>query len=160
MARTAGLRRKPYYYAGPVGLSSEYVISSQDVRNGTFSPTVKNVAWQISGSILLTGEKNSYDGANPRNNFAPARGLRHLGAFELTLRRSQVRIDRGAFPLLASPASSAQQAVEFGIGMNWILNRFVKLTTADERTGFRMAQDNVPTLSTENVLMSRVQLAF
>jgi phosphate-selective porin OprO/OprP len=149
-----------YYYVGPVGLTSEYVISSQDVRKGTFSTTVQNVAWQISGSVLLTGEKNSYDGTIPRNAFAPARGLRHLGAFELALRHSQVWIDPSAFPLLARPASSAQQAAESGIGMNWILNRFVKLTTDYERTDFSMAQSNLAGLPTEKVLMSRVQLTF
>ena len=76
------------------------------------------------------------------------------------MRHSQVQIDRDAFPLFASPSSSAQQGAETGIGMNWILNRFVKLTTAYERTGFRVAQDYFPTLPTESVLMSRVQLAF
>lgn len=148
------------YYAGPLGLTSEYVISSQDVRNRSFSAMVRNVGWQVSGSVLLTGEKNSYDSAIPRSTFAPACGRGHLGAFELTFRHSQVQIDRSAFPLLANPSSSAQQAAENGIGMNWILNRFVKLTTAYERTGFRMAQDSTPTLSMEKVLMSRVQLTF
>jgi phosphate-selective porin OprO/OprP len=149
-----------YYYAGPVGLQSEYVISSQDVRNQAFSATVRNVGWQVSGSVLLTGERNSYDGTTPRYAFEPARGFRHIGAIELALHRSRVRIGHGAFPLFAGPASSAQQATELGIGMNWHLNRFVKLTADYERTNFRMAQGNLAALPTEKVLMSRVQLTF
>ena len=149
-----------YYYAGPVGLLSEYVISSQDVRDQTFSTTVKNVAWQISGSILLTGEKNQYEGVSPRRAFEPARGLRHFGALELAARYSRVRMDHAAFPTLASPVTSAQQAAELGMGVNWFLNRFVKLTTDYEHTSFKMEQENAAVLPKENVLMSRIQLAF
>ena len=148
------------YYAGPLGLTSEYVVSSQDVRGQTLSATVKNAAWQVTGSILLTGEKNHYEAVIPRRAFEPARGFRYLGALELAARSSRVRIDRDAFPLLANPASSAQQATELGIGMNWILNRFVKLTTDYEHTSFRMAQSNLAALPAEKVLMSRVQLTF
>jgi phosphate-selective porin OprO/OprP len=149
-----------YYYAGPVGLISEYVISSQDVRDQTSNIVVKNAAWQFSGSFLLTGEKNHYEGVIPRRAFDIAKGFRYFGALEFAARFSRVRLDRAAFPALASPASSAQQATEVGIGMNWILNRFVKLTTDYEDTTFRMEQKNAAALPKEEVLMSRVQLAF
>ncbi len=148
------------YYAGPLGLTSEYVVSSQDVRNQTLSATVKNVGWQVAGSILLTGEMNHYETVTPRRAFEPTRGFRYLGALELAARSSRVRIDRDAFPLLANPASSAQQATELGMGMNWILNRFMKLTTDYEHTSFRMAQEDEAVLPHERVLMSRVQLTF
>lgn len=149
-----------YYYAGPVGIMSEYVISSQDVLNKKSSGTVKNEAWQAAGSVMLTGEKNSYTDILPRNTFEPTRGFRHMGAVELAARYSQVRIDKGAFPLFASAKTSPQQAAEYGIGVNWYLNRFVKLTTDYEHTNFRMALSTASPLHSENVLMSRVQLAF
>ena len=149
-----------YYYLGPVGLMSEYIVSSQDVLNKQIAGNVKNEAWQVTGSVMLTGEKNSYNGITPRNSFEPARGFRHMGAVELAVRHSQVRIDSGAFPLFASSTSSAQAAKEFGIGVNWYLNRFVKLTTDYEHTNFRMSTSSVSPLHNEDVFMSRVQLAF
>jgi phosphate-selective porin OprO and OprP len=149
-----------YYYAGPVGLMSEYVISSQDVLNKKVSGTIQNEAWQAAGTVMLTGEKNSYGMILPRNTFEPTRGLRHMGAVELAARYSQVRIDNGAFQSFASAKTSAQQAAEYGIGVNWYLNRFVKLTTDYEHTNFKMALKTVSPLHSENVLMSRIQLAF
>jgi phosphate-selective porin OprO and OprP len=149
-----------YYYAGPVGILSEYVVSSQDVLNKKIAGNVKNDAWQVTGSVMLTGEKNSYSGITPRNSFEPTRGFRHMGAVELAVRHSQVRIDNGAFPLFANPKTAAQDAAEYGIGVNWYLNHFVKLTTDYEHTNFRMAPANVTPLHCENVLMSRIQLAF
>jgi len=149
-----------YYYAGPVGILSEYVASSQDVLNKKVAGNVKNEAWQVTGSVMLTGEKNSYSGITPRNSFEPARGFRHMGAVELAVRHSQLRIDNGAFPLFASPKTAAQAAAENGIGINWYLNHFVKLTTDYEHTNFRMALAKVTPLHSENVLMSQIQLAF
>jgi phosphate-selective porin OprO/OprP len=149
-----------YYYAGPVGLMGEYTVSSQDVVNKKKTADVRNEAWQVSGSVVLTGEKNGYAGIRPRNSFEPNRGFRHLGAVELAVRYSQVRIDGNAFPLFATAKTAAQQAQERGIGVNWYLNRFVKLTTDYEHTTFRMSSINVTPLHSEDVLMSRVQLAF
>ncbi len=149
-----------YYYAGPVGLLGEYVVSSQDVLNKHIIRTVKNEAWQITGSVMLTGEKNDYSAIRPRVAFEPTKGFRHMGAVELAARYSQVRIDNGVFPLFASPKTAAHEAEEHGIGVNWYLNRFVKLTADYEHTTFRMALSTVTPLHSEDVLMSRIQLAF
>ena len=149
-----------YYYAGPVGLLSEYAISSQDVLNKSITRRVRNEAWQVAASVMLTGEKNGYSGIRPRNSFEPARGFRHFGAVELAARFSQVRIDGDAFPLFANPKTAAQRAEEQVIGVNWYLNRYVKLITDYEHTTFRMALSSVTPLHAENVLMSRIQLAF
>ena len=75
-------------------------------------------------------------------------------------RYSQVRIDNAAFPLFANPKTAAQRAEEQGIGINWYLNRFVKLTTDYEHTNFRMALSTITPLHDENGLMSCIQLAF
>jgi phosphate-selective porin OprO/OprP len=149
-----------YYYVGPFGLMSEHVISSQNVFNAGITRRLKNEAWETTGSILLTGEKASYAGIRPRHSFEPNRGLGHLGAVELAVRYSQVRIDGDTFPLLANPNTAAREANEFGIGMNWYLNRYTKLVTDYEHTTFRMALSSVTPLHGEEVLMSRIQLAF
>jgi len=149
-----------YYYFGPAGVLGEYVISSQDVVHGVQKANVTNRAWQVAGSVVLTGEKNTYNGVKPRNSFEPSRGLRHLGAFEVAFRYSQVRIGSNAFPLFASSKTAAQAANERAVGLNWYLNRFVKLTSDLEYTKFTMAFKTFPPLHSEIVLMNRVQLAF
>jgi phosphate-selective porin OprO/OprP len=154
------LSPQAYYYAGPLGVMGEYVISSQEVFNKGNTGRMRNEAWEASGSVMLTGEKNSYAGFRPRNSFEPNRGFRHLGAVELTLRYSQLAIDHDAFPHFANPLTSAQSAKEVGVGLNWHLNRYVKLMTDLEHTTFGMAAGNKVPLHSEDVLTSRIQLAF
>lgn len=149
-----------YYYVGPLGLMSEYAISSQEVLNKTFSQRVRNEAWQVAGSFVLTGEKNVYSGFRPRNSTEHATGLRRLGALELKVRYSQLRIDGDAFPRLANPVTAPQSAKEKAIGMSWYLNRYVKLETDYEHTAFGMFSSTASPLHSENVLMNRIQLAF
>lgn len=149
-----------YYYAGPFGLMGEYTLSSQDVLNKGAIGKFTNQAWQAQGSILLTGEKNSYGAIRPRNSFEPNRGFRHMGAVELAARYAQLDIDGLAFAGgFAKTTTAAQQAKETGIGVNWYLNQYVKLATDYEHTNFRMAAGAAP-LHNENVLISMIQLAF
>ena len=154
------LAPQAYYYAGPFGLMGEYVISSQDVLNKGLTQRVRNEAWQVAGSVMLTGEKNGYSGVRPRNATEHALGFRRLGALELALRYSQLHIDDDTFPHFANPATSAQLAKEQAIGVNWYLNRYIKLETDYEHTGFRMASPTAIPLHSENVLMNRIQLSF
>ncbi len=154
------LSAQAYYYVGPFGVMSEHVISSQEVLNNGVSRRLKNEAWEATGSVVLTGEKPSYSGIRPRHSFEPIRGFGHLGAVELALRYSQVRTDGATFPLFANPKTAAREAKEMGIGLNWYVNRYTKLVTDYEHTSFRMALSSVTPLHSEEVLMSRIQLAF
>lgn len=154
------LAPQAYYYAGPFGLMSEYVISSQEVSHNSLIERVRNEAWQIAGSVVLTGEKNTYAGVRPRNATEHALGFRRFGALELALRYSQLRIDGDAFPRFANPGTAPQSAKEQAVGVNWYLNRYVKLVTDYEHTGFRMGSPTATPLHSENVLMNRIQLAF
>jgi phosphate-selective porin OprO/OprP len=149
-----------YYYAGPFGVLGEYAISSQDVLNKGLTRRLRNQAWQVAASVMLTGEKNAYSGVRPRNASEHAGGFRRLGALELAARFSQLRIDGDAFPLFANSATAAQSAKEQAIGVNWYLNRYIKLESDYEHTGFRMASSSVTPLHSENVLMNRIQFAF
>ena len=153
------LSPQAYYYAGPVGVIGEYVISSQDVLNKGHIGRIRNEAWEVQGSVMLTGDKNSYAGFHPSDSFEPNRGFRHLGAVELAFRYSRVGIDPSAFPLFAS-STTAQQARAAGVGLNWHLNRYVKFMTDYEHTNFGMASIKATPLHSEDVLTSRVQLAF
>ena len=153
------LSPQAYYYAGPLGLMSEYVLSSQDVLNKGITRRLQNQAWETTASFVVTGEKSSYSGVRPRLSFEPNKGIRHLGAVELVFRYGQLRIDKNTFPLFANPKTAAQEATETGFGANWYLNRFVKLVTDYEITRFTAASSSA-NLHGENVLMSRIQLAF
>lgn len=154
------LSPQAYYYVGPFGVLGEYVISSQEVMNGTRTGRVRNEAWEVAGTVMLTGEKNSYSGVHPRNTIEPVSGLRRFGGLELAVRFSQVAIDQNAFPHFASISSAAQLAKEEGISLNWYLTRYVKLVTNYEHTEFHMPAGNTKPLHDEDVLMTRVQLAF
>lgn len=154
------LSPQAYYYAGPFGVMGEYALSSQDVLNKGITNRLRNQAWQVEGSVVLTGEKNTYAGVHPRNSMEHSVGFRRWGGVELAVRYSQLAIDGDAFPLFAKSSTAAQLAKEQGIGVNWYLNRYVKLTTDYEHTGFRMAPGVTTPLHSENVLMSMVQLSF
>lgn len=149
-----------WYYWGPVGVIGEYTISSQQVRNGSFARRLSNQAWQTTASLMLTGEKNSYAGTRPRRAFEPEKSLRHLGGWEVAVRYSNLRLDRNAFPVFASSPTSAAGAAEWGVALNWYLNRYARLMNAYEHTTFQMASPQVAPLHSENVVMSRLQLAF
>jgi phosphate-selective porin OprO/OprP len=154
------LSPQAYYYVGPLGVFSEYNISSQEVAGKNTLARLQNQAWQVTGSMMLTGEKNSYTTIRPRYAFEPNRGIRHLGGWELVTRYSRLRVDPYAFPLFADPQKSAEGANEWGVGINWYLNRFAKVATDYEHTRFDMASHTAAPLHSENVVMSRLQLAF
>lgn len=154
------LSPQAYYYAGPFGVLGEYVTSSQEVLNKKYAGRVDNKAWETTASVMLTGEKNSYAGVRPRNASEHVTGWRRFGGVELALRYSQLDIDGDAFSHFANVSTSAQQAKEQGIGLNWYPNRYVKLVTDFEHTNFTMAPGNTTPLHAENVLMNRIQLAF
>lgn len=154
------LSPQAYHYLGPLGVLGEYVISSQDVLNKNHSGRVNNQAWETTASFMLTGEKNSYAGVRPRNAAEHLAGWRRFGAVELAARYSQLAIDSDAFSHFASVSTSARLAKEEGIGLNWYLNRYVKLVADFEHTNFTMAPGNTKPLHAENVLMNRIQLAF
>jgi phosphate-selective porin OprO and OprP len=154
------LSPQAYYYIGPFGVLGEYVASSQEVLNKKYSGRINNQAWETTASFMLTGEKNSYAGVRPRNASEHVTGWRRFGAVELAVRYSQLAIDGDAFSHFANVSSSARLAKDQGIGLNWYLNRYVKLVTDFEHTNFTMAPGNTTPLHAENVLMNRIQLAF
>ncbi|HWX22111.1 MAG TPA: porin [Candidatus Binatia bacterium] len=156
-----------YYYYGPFGLLGEYVISDQYIsRPGAGRMRLDNKAWEITGSWVLTGEDAAFaGGVLPRHPFEPAQG--HWGAFQLVGRYSQLDIDPAAFPLFADPAASARSAREWSAGVNWYLNRNVRVDVSFSRTKFIgggvSSSPSAPASVTrhdENVLFTRVQLAF
>jgi len=65
------------------------------IAKGTANARLENSAWQVAGSLVLTGEKASYFGVAPAKPFDPAK--RQWGALEIAARISQLEVDDDAF---------------------------------------------------------------
>lgn len=150
-----------YYYLGPFGIFGEYVVSDQQVRREAGARTshgVVNTAWQVAASYFLTGENNSFGPVAPDRPFKPGNGG-GWGALELAARVGQLEIDEDAFPLLASPASAAEKATSWGVGLNWILNKNFRVSLNYEQTEFDGG--STPFLEEgEKAILTRAQLTF
>ena len=154
------------YRYGPLGVMSEYVVSTVNVRpSATGAKTeLRNRAWQVSAGYVLTGENSSFYGITPHDNFDFAHGT--WGAFELTARYSDLRIDDNAFPLFASAATNADEASAVGVGLNWYLSRAVafKIDYFQTKFGFN---SEAPLVSATQILrqdekafITRFQVSF
>jgi phosphate-selective porin OprO and OprP len=149
-----------YYYYGPFGLLAEYTISSQELRAaGGERATIENDSWQVAISYVVTGENASYRGVAPAKNFNPSE--KTWGALEVVARYGELDIDDAAFPLFADPAVSANQVRTAGFGLNWYLNRNVKLSANYNWSGFDgpVVAPNIGSKD-EHAIFSRVQLTF
>lgn len=84
-----------------------------------------------------------------------------LGALQLVTRYSELNLDSKAFAHgLFDPDHSVKKAQDFGIGINWYLNRNIKFQLDYNQTHFTngaIAETNRPE---EKVLFSRMQIAF
>lgn len=154
-----------YYYAGPFGLMSEYVVSGQEISNqaaksSLLTRDLSNHSWQVAGSWVLTGEPKSYKSLVPRANLEDGKNHIGRGAWELAARYADLTVDPAAFTLkFADPTKSAKGAQAWTVGLNWYLNYFVKFQFDYEQTRFQggaTAGDR----PTEKVLEERLQIAF
>jgi len=150
-----------YYYYGPFGFLGEFTISGQKVAKGAASANLQNKAWQVAGSWVLTGEDASYVGVTPKHPFDPR--ANQWGALQLVARYADLDVDDKAFPIFANPATSASEAKAWAVGLNWYLNRNIRVNASYSRTTFsghiNPAQATV-VRQPEQVVFTRVQLAF
>ena len=159
------LSPQAYYYWGPFGLLAEYALSSQDVRQaggGAGAGAVETLAhtgWQVAASYFLTGEPNSFKTVNPKSPVT-FKGGGGWGAIEVAARISQLSVDEDAFPIFANPATAATEALSFGLGVNWHLNRNLKFTVDYGHTEFDAADGNPFAAQSEDVVISRLQFSF
>jgi phosphate-selective porin OprO/OprP len=151
------LSAQGYLYTGRLGLLAEQVFSSQSLRRENASGRMGTGSWQAMATWVLTGERASASGLTPRAAFEPSAG--RLGAVELTARYHQLTADRDAFPAFADPLTAARAARAWTTGVNWYLNRSVKVTADYEQTRFTGGAP-VGDRPTEHDVLTRVQLAF
>jgi phosphate-selective porin OprO/OprP len=149
-----------YWYWGPFGLQGEYSISSQRLRqeNAPFdSVRAENTAWHVTASWLLTGEEATFRSVAPRKNFDPHNG--RWGALQLVARYAYLDIDDGLFPVFADPAELPTRVANWGVGLNWFLNRNIRVAFNYNHYDFKGGQSGIADLG-EHLFSTRVQLAF
>ncbi len=152
-----------YYYNGPFGVLAEYVTSEQKILGTTGKTTaareISDHAWEVTGSWLLTGERKTFGRLTPRRNFEAGNG-KGFGAWEIAGRYSQLDADPTVFRVgFADPTKSAQSAREWAVGLNWYLNRNVKLVSNYDQTEFQRGAVLGNRL-TEKGFLNRLQIAF
>jgi phosphate-selective porin OprO and OprP len=147
-----------YYYWGPFGLLGEYIISSEQASKGAVQRRFENSAWQISTTYVLTGEKAAYTGVVPDKPFDLSKG--HWGAFELAARFGELNVDRASFQNgFADPTVSASGAADWGVGLNWYLNKNFRIVLDYDETHFTGGAPGGDRPH-ERVVFTQFQLAF
>ena len=149
-----------YWYAGPIGLLGEYVISSQHLINGTTSIKQDNKAYQVQASYVVTGEDNSFGAIKPLRNFDPLKGS--WGALQLATRWSQLDVDNNTFTIV-DPTKSASRAQAWTLGANWFLNSNALIRINYENVSFSGGagtKNHITDRPNEQVFSTRFQLSF
>jgi phosphate-selective porin OprO/OprP len=145
-----------FYYYNAFGLFAEYMHSAQEVVNGGISTDVANHGWEVTGSVVLTGEAGADRGVRPRVNFDPASGA--YGAVQLVARYSHVAIDDAAFTSGLAASGSSREADSFIVGVNWYPAYFIKYYATFEHTTFEGGL--LPDREPEDAIVFRAQVAF
>jgi phosphate-selective porin OprO/OprP len=147
------------FYAGPFGLLSEYVLSSQTVSAAGATALIANMAWQVEVVFVPTLENASYEGVVPRRPLDIAK--RQFGAVEVGARYGELCVDSNAFPRFADPTRSARIARAWGLAVDWWVSRNLKSALLFERTIFTGgAPPPMIDRQAENALIGRLQVAF
>jgi phosphate-selective porin OprO/OprP len=144
-------------YSGRLGLLTEYLVSTGDVRRGAESARLSAHAWQAIASWVLTGGEASYTGVVPAAPFRPRPG--HFGAVELALRLDGLRVDSAAFPRFSDPSLSAPSAHSLTGGLNWYATTHLRILVNYEVTAFGVAPGGEKR-ATERALAARLQLGL
>ncbi len=130
------IRVSPHAYLGlgSLGVLGEFTISSQEVRRVAETAKLTHKAWQASAGYFLTGEQAGFRSPTPKKPFDLKEGT--FGAFEIAARYGELDVDDDAFPIFANPASAATKAKGIGLGLNWHLNKQIKIVLNYEHTTF------------------------
>jgi phosphate-selective porin OprO and OprP len=168
-----------YYYYGPFGLLSEYIISSYEIAGRTAASansrgTVESDSFVVQVGYVLTGEDATYKGVKPDRPISFSEGG-GWGAFELVSRFNFLSVSDDAFRDLDPTAAvnrfalggSASDALSYGIGLNWYLNNNFKIQVAYDHTEFDGYSDRQNGVGngqgdrpSEDVVAARFQVAF
>jgi phosphate-selective porin OprO/OprP len=148
-----------YWYWGPFAMLGEYVINSTGFQQGATTLRAKASSWQVAAAFVLTGENTSWRGVIPSRPFNLSAG--DFGAFEVAARYSALRLDSDLFTnnTFINAALYPESTKEWAFGVNWYLNRFIKVVLNYEHTQFSNANGN-SNIPSEGALLTRLQLAY
>ena len=132
--RRTRLAPQAYLYRGAFGILGEYTVSRHTIRLDQTTRESPHTGWQVAGSVVLTGERQSFGGVIPKRPFNPAK--RQWGALELAARYQGTGVDSDLFPTFADPATSVSRIRAWSVGLNWYLAHRVKVMLDYERTTF------------------------
>jgi phosphate-selective porin OprO/OprP len=155
--RRSRLSPHAYLGLGPFGVLGEYIVNRQEVRRGASEAELTHKAWQASGSFFLTGEYAGFRSPAPKRPFDLKAGT--FGALELAARYGELDIDDDAFPVFANPASASSTAKGLGLGVNWHLNKQIKVLVSYEHTTYEGGGATGDRAS-EDFVATRFQHAF
>jgi phosphate-selective porin OprO/OprP len=165
--RTA-LAPQAFYYLGPFGLLAEDTVTEEEFQKAASAsqPSVrKDVAfrsWQVEASYILTGEKKSFGSPNPKHPFSlfgPG-STRGWGAWEIAARTGDFSVDHGLFAYgFASSTASPNFAREWVGGVNWYLNRILRISVDYAHTNFAGGAVSADRAA-ERVILARFQINF
>jgi phosphate-selective porin OprO/OprP len=136
----------------------EYTLTQEGFRKGAVQRTIPLRAWQVQAAYILTGEQKSGGGVDPLRNFDPQNG--QWGAVELAIRVGDFSAGKAVYDYgFADPARAARRAHEWVGGVNWYLNRLVRLSLDCGLTNFAggAATDD---RASEITVIGRFQLKF
>lgn len=111
-----------WLYRGPFGLLIEYTRERQAVRRVDATDDIELEGLMVSASWVLTGERNSFRGVDPRRPW----GSGGHGAAVVAARYSVLTIGDEAFPIFADAARSVEEAHVASLGFSWNLVRNVR----------------------------------
>jgi phosphate-selective porin OprO/OprP len=151
-----------YYYLGPFGLLAEYAVNEEGFQKGAVHREIAFRAYQVEASYILTGEKKSFGSPVPKKNFDL---LHHggFGAIELAARVGDFEAEEGLYNYgLASSATTPRHLHEWVGGVNWYLNRLVRISADYSNTAFGggAAQSAGGNKLPEKVFITRFQINF
>jgi phosphate-selective porin OprO/OprP len=158
--RTSRATAQGYWYAGPLGVLSEYVRSIEHVvLNGTHDRITAD-AWQVIGQAVLTGDAATYNSVTPAHPFDPEHG--QIGAIDVVARVGEIRLvdDDALAAGDVDPTKSIRRAWSGSVGADWYLNRSLRFLVNYDHTWFRYGAKALGDRPTEDVITGRVQLAF
>ena len=112
----------------------------------------------MAASYILTGEKKGFTSPTPKKSFDPAK--HGWGAFELAARVGDFSAEKGIYNYgFASSATTPRHAHEVVGGVNWYLNRLLRISLDYGNTNFG-GGGAVGNRLSERVLITRFQVNF
>lgn len=146
------------YYVGPFGLLAEYMLAEQGFQKGALRRGIAFRAWQVQTTWILTGERKGFTSPTPRKIFDP--GNHGWGAWELALRAGEFSAERDLYDYgFADATKSSRRAREWVGGVNWYLNRLVRISADYGNTAFTNGAVNGNRPS-EKTVLGRFQINF